>query len=390
MPPADARPTGQIDQLDGVRALAVLAVMTFHDFWTGWGYLGVDVFFVLSGLLITGVLVGEREQRGRVDLRRFYARRMLRLYPALAAMLVLTTPFAAQLSQDGSWRLWWGAVAVSATYTANLAILVDGTQWLGALGPMWSLAVEMQFYLVWPLLLTGLLGRSVDRRALAAGVAVLAAAALSLFWLLGTAARPGLAVAPSYFRPDARFGELLAGCALALALSLRRGPLPRGADRALSVLALAGLALLVGAWPLLRGQGTVAPMPLVALGTTLVLARLVTSDRALLSRALRIPPLPQIGRISYAVYLWQLPILALAAWLVPDATLQEVVYWGATLAAGAASGRFVERPFLRRQARLRRARVEAGIHTAPEPPPSGGRAPAAASQAPGLHDRSAA
>jgi peptidoglycan/LPS O-acetylase OafA/YrhL len=192
----------EIDQLDGVRALAVVAVMTFHAFLTGWGYLGVDVFFVLSGLLITSVLLGEWESRGRVDLGRFWHRRILRLYPALITMLVLCSLVGSRLSLDGSWREWWDSVFVSATYVANLAILIDGTQFLGSLGPVWSLGVEMQFYLVWPFVLVWLLGRGISRRTLAIGVAVAAAVGLSLFWVLGPQARPGLAVAPTYFRPD--------------------------------------------------------------------------------------------------------------------------------------------------------------------------------------------
>jgi peptidoglycan/LPS O-acetylase OafA/YrhL len=350
----------QIDQLDGVRALAVLAVMAFHIQRSATGFLGVDVFFVLSGLLITGILLGERDRRGRVDLRRFYARRLLRLYPALIAMLVLTSPFGAHLSGDDTWGSWWTSVAVAATYTANLAILADGTQFLGALGPVWSLAVEMQFYLVWPGVFVWLLGRRIDRRVLAAVVAAAAAACLSLFWLLGSNAPEGLGVAPAYFRPDARFGELLAGCALALVLSLRTGPLTRRGEWALSALAALGIGGLYVAHRVFYEAGTVAPMPIVALATALILARLVTSDRALLSRLLRVPPLPQLGRISYAMYLWQLPILTLVSWAKPTAAMQQLVFWAGTIAIAALSMRFVERPFLRRKDALRASALPLG------------------------------
>ncbi|WP_259316034.1 acyltransferase family protein [Capillimicrobium parvum] len=383
------RARGQIDQLDGVRALAVVAVMTFHDFLTGWGYLGVDVFFVLSGLLITGVLVGEADRRGGIDLRRFWARRLLRLYPALIVLVLLCSLVGDRLSQDGSWTMWWEAVAVTVTYTADIAILADGTQFLGALGPVWSLAVEMQFYLVWAVVLAFLLHRRVARAVLAAGTAVAAAAGLSLFWVLGTAPDPGLAVAPSYFRPDARFGELLAGCALALALSARREPLPRAADRALSAGAVAGLAVIVVGWLALGDHGTVAPIPVVVIGTTLVLARLVTSDTALLSRALRIPPLPQVGRISYAMYLWQLPIHALLISLTPSEWIQRTGFWVGTFVAGALSTHLVERRFAVRRAKLRRADVEdGGLDPASA---SGGAAHARTAGEPArLGDRSAA
>ena len=351
----------QIDQLDGVRALAVLAVMGFHDLKVPAGYLGVDVFFVLSGMLITSILLAERDRRGSNDLRGFYGRRLRRLYPALAALLILCSPFGAELSQNGTWNAWWDSVFVSATYVANLAILVDGTQWLGALGPLWSLAVEMQFYLLWPPVLVWLLARRVPHRTLTIGVAVVTLACLSLFWLLPTGPDPGLAVAPSYFRPDSRFGELLAGCLLALLLHGRSGPLPRRVDLAVSAGALAGLAAIVlAAWQVLPAYGTVVPMPIVAIGTALVLARLVTSDGALLSRVLRLPPLPFVGRISYPMYLWQYPILMLTVSAGLTGGEQQWWFWGGTLAAGVISTYAIERRFWKpRSARRPPASVDA-------------------------------
>lgn len=359
MPPA-AR--SQIDQLDGVRAVAVLAVMAFHALIVREGYWGVDVFFVLSGMLITGILVGELDRTGTVRLGRFYERRMLRLYPALVAMLVLLSPFGVHLAQFGTWPEWWESVGVALTYTANLAILLEGVQYLGALTPVWSLAVEMQFYVVWPLVLVWLLRRRVDRRALTAGTAVVALGCLSLFWLLETEPQRGLGIAETYFRPDARFGELLCGCTLALLLSLhRRERLPVGLDRALSVAAVVGVAGFYAASELYDRWGSMVPMPVVALSTTLVLARLATSDGALLSRLLRIPPLPQLGRISYAMYLWQIPILWLVEWRTDDQTTIDVVFWGGTIAVAWLSMQLVEKPFLRRKDRLRSVDVAEGI-----------------------------
>lgn len=344
----------QIDQLDGVRALAVLAVMGFHDFKVPAGYLGVDVFFVLSGMLITSILLGERDRRGSNDMGAFYARRARRLYPALAALLILCSPFGDRLSQDGSWNMWWDAVFVSATYTANLAILVDGTQFLGALGPLWSLAIEMQFYLLWPPLFVWLLARGASTRALTIGTAVVAAGCLSLFWLLPTGPDPGLAVAASYFRPDARFGELLAGCVLALLLHGRRGPFRWPVELALSAGAFVGLAaIFVAAWKVFPEHGNVVPMPIVAVGTALVLARLVTSDGALLSRLLRLPPLPFVGRISYPMYLWQYPVLIFTVEAGMTGSKQQWWFWCGTLGAGVLSTYLIERRFWKPR-RLRR------------------------------------
>ncbi len=342
----------QIDQLDGVRALAVLAVMGFHDLKVPAGYLGVDVFFVLSGLLITSILLGRFDRHGTIDLCAFYERRVRRLLPALLALLILCSPLGARLSQDGTWQSWWDAVFVSATYTANFAILVDGTQFLGALGPMWSLAIEMQFYLLWPPLLAWLLTRGLPLRTITVATAVLMLGCLSLFWLLDTGRDPGLAVAPSYFRPDTRFGELLAGCVLALLLHGRPLPLPRRADLAVSVGAVVGVGLILyAAVELFWEYGSVVPMPVVAIGTALVLARLVTSDRALLSRLLRVPPLPWIGRISYPMYLWQFPILALTVEAGLTGAVQQWWFWAGTLAAGTISTYAIERRFWTPRAR---------------------------------------
>jgi peptidoglycan/LPS O-acetylase OafA/YrhL len=335
-----------IDQLDGVRALAVLAVMGYHDLKLPAGYLGVDVFFVLSGMLITSILLRQFDRRGAIDLRAFYERRLRRLYPALLALLILLSPIGSWLSQDGTWQMWWDAVVVSATYTANIAILVDGTQFLGALGPLWSLAVEMQFYLVWPPVLVLLLVRKVPNQALLIGTAIVTLVCLSLFWLLPTTPDPGLAVAASYFRPDSRFGELLAGCVLALALRGRRLPLPRRVDVAVSIGAFVGIGLILyAAIKLFWRYGVVVPMPVVVLGTVLVLARLMTSDRALLSRLLRVPPLPWIGRISYPMYLWQYPVLDLTLHYGLTGARQQWVFWGGTLIAGFLSTYVIERRF---------------------------------------------
>ncbi|HEY8583052.1 MAG TPA: acyltransferase [Capillimicrobium sp.] len=375
-----APPRSQIDQLDGVRAVAVLAVMAFHVRLLHEGYWGVDVFFVLSGMLITGILVGEFDRSGTVRLGRFYHRRLLRLYPALVAMLVVLSPFGVHLAQFGTWPEWWESVGVALTYTGNLAILLEDVQYLGALTPVWSLAVEMQFYLVWPLALLWLLRRRVDRRALTIGTAVLALALLSLFWLLQTTPNPTLGIAPSYFRPDARFGELLVGCALALALSLRRGErLSPVADRALSAGAALGLGgFLLGA-ALHDRWGSMVPVPVVVLSSALLLARLVTSDRAILSRLLRLPPLPQLGRISYAMYLWQVPLLWLAEWRTQHQLTIDLVFWLGTPAVAWLSMVLVERRFLRRKDDLRTVDVEAGIGDGV----SRGRAPAPAEPAAG-------
>ncbi|HEY8583702.1 MAG TPA: acyltransferase, partial [Capillimicrobium sp.] len=247
---------GRVAQLDGLRAAAVLAVMLQHSGWTGGhgGLYGVDVFFVLSGFLITGVLLGEARSTGRISLRRFYARRWLRLFPALAVMVVVLTPIGPSLSAGQTWESWFGAAAAALTYTSNIVMLVTGELSLGVLDPTWSLAVEEQFYLLWPLALMGLLALRLRLRWTVAIVLGFAAAGLSLFFLAYEPAvgpGSGTAVLGPLFRPDSRFGELLLGCALAMVLAGRAGragPLGRTADRVLGagvIVAIAGLWLAV-------------------------------------------------------------------------------------------------------------------------------------------------
>jgi peptidoglycan/LPS O-acetylase OafA/YrhL len=336
----------QIPQLDGVRAVAVLVVMGFHDLKVPAGYLGVDVFFVLSGMLITSILLAERDKRGANDLRGFYARRFRRLYPALAALLILTSPFGRHLSQDGTWNQWWDSVFVAATYTSNIAILIDGTQWMGALGPLWSVAVEMQFYLLFPPLLVWLLGRGVSRTALLIGTAVLTVLCLSLFWIQPTGPDAGLAVSASYFEPWTRFGELLAGCVVAQLLHGRTDKLGGRTGWVLEVAAWVGLVLIfVAAWKVLPRWGEVVPMPLVTIGTALALPRLMTADRSPLSFLLRIPPLPWIGRISYPMYLWQFVVLTFTVREGYTHAHQQVVFWAGTFVAAIISTYVIERRF---------------------------------------------
>jgi peptidoglycan/LPS O-acetylase OafA/YrhL len=363
--------TARNNQLDGLRAFAVLAVIAYHaeiSILGQGGMFGVDVFFVLSGFLITGVLVGEREQRGRIALGRFYLRRVLRLYPALVVMVVVMTPFATKLVLDGSWETWFKAAAAALTYSSTIILIFDPTFAMGALGHTWSLAIEEQFYLLWAPVLAVCLLRVRDARALAAPVAGLAAGLMALFWILWGSVGPAL-----YYRPDPRFGELLAGAALALVLAGRPASLSRSWDRALGagvIVALVALWWARRTYPSFDAFDVANPLagiPVVAGATALLIARLVTSDRALLSRALRLPPLPFIGRISYGLYLWHLPLFALIA--------SDVLQLVATFAAAVASYYVVELPFLRRKQRLRTTGVagltaaDGGVVSGPPTPP---------------------
>lgn len=168
-----SRATERVVAFDGIRGLAILAVMGAHAQIRGTqgGSLGVDMFFVLSGFLITGILVAERDHRATVSLRNFYVRRVLRLYPALLLVVVLSLLVLPQLGTPGepAPRLtdWGHSALVALTYTTNIVGYL-GSSWGGLFGHTWSLALEEQFYLLWPPVLVFGLYRGWSRNRLAA------------------------------------------------------------------------------------------------------------------------------------------------------------------------------------------------------------------------------
>jgi peptidoglycan/LPS O-acetylase OafA/YrhL len=383
--PAGTRSTRRVAQLDGLRGIAMLMVLAQHSALPiGRGAIyAIDFFFALSGFLITGVLLGEWNRNGRISPKRFYQRRILRLYPVLLVVLILCTPIGPSISYMKTWGDWFTSVAAAATYTSNLVILERHHLSLGVLDPTWSLAVEEQFYLLWPLLLIGLLTLRLATRWIVAILLTLSAAGLSLFWLLYHP--PPLGAPPltfegldAYVRPDARFGEILLGCALAIVLSRRPGPLPTWVNRLLGVASIAAVVAVVlvrqhYVHTLDQVTNQLAPVPLIAICSVVILARLVTSDSAILSRVLRLAPLPQIGLISYSLYIWHMAIFQI---VMPNplgipGPSEQWIQWTLTLFVGYLSYRFVEKPCLRLSAKLRTTSVAGLEHVkATEPGPA--------------------
>ena len=298
--------------IEGLRGVAVLLVVATHA--TGWprgGFLGVDVFFVLSGFLITGLLAGEAVRTGRVSLRAFYARRVRRLLPVGLLVLVVTDLAAALLLLPGRAR----ATVVDSLWAlgsvANVRFAQLGTDYFSQTRPpsavqhYWSLSVEEQFYFVWPtaVVLTLSLARWrgwQSRRTLT--VVALVVVTASFAWsVAATAADP----VPAYFSAATRAWELGAGALLALlAPQLRRRPFLAG-------LGAAGLAASV----LLIGPGTPVPGYAVALPVLATVALLAGAPASLGQPGLR-----YVGRLSYSLYLWHWPALVLAADLPGGAT----------------------------------------------------------------------
>jgi peptidoglycan/LPS O-acetylase OafA/YrhL len=321
---------GRVQGLDGLRAVAVVLVLGFHFGvgWLGGGFFGVDVFFVLSGYLITGLLLAEFEQRGRIRLGAFWLRRARRLLPALLVVVVvvsLLVRFAEPSGTFPGYRLdalsalfycsnWW-QVATSGNYFA-------ATSGLPPLTHTWSLAVEEQFYLVWPLVVLAVLGLS---RSFARGVRVLLAVsvtgALASVVEMALLFHPGGDTTRIYFGTDTHAQSVLVGAALACALTLverRRGltgmdPVARtpGARRwflaggVVGMVAILALSRLLGGASAFTYRGGFA---VVAVSAAAVILAVVSVPAGMVARVLSVPALVWLGSISYGVYLWHFPV----------------------------------------------------------------------------------
>ena len=335
---------GYRPSLDGLRAVAVLAVMSWHYVLPGvkGGFLGVDIFFVLSGFLITRLLVEEWELSGGIHLGRFYLRRALRLFPALFLLLLLMLPFVP--------RIW---TVYSLLYVTNWGILA-GKLGSCAIMQLWSLSVEEQFYLLWPPLLLGLLALRAPRWLIGALVAVLAVASAGykiVAW------RSIDSWSRFYFGSDARADELLIGCGLALFLSwspVAQRAWFRRAVQAATVPALLWLGYLIVAsavyWRLLYQQ---AGLTLAALATAVVITQCLIAPVPGVRTFLAWRPMVVIGRMSYGIYLWHAPV----AWLtdarhydwvpIMSRPVQFIARVVLTFAIAGLSYRFLEQPLLR-------------------------------------------
>ena len=345
--------------LDGVRALAVLAVIGFHEGASelSGGFLGVDIFFVLSGFLITDLLVAGSGDAGHLDLTGFWTRRARRLLPALAAMLVVVTAAATFIEpgQEPSLRL---ALLAAATYTSNWFQILHHVPYFAASGQLgtpppldhlWSLAIEEQFYLAWPVIVGLVVARLAARRARVT-FALLGAAVSALIMALQYT--PGGDPSPVYYGTDTHASALLIGAALALACPLRTlAAMPADRARRLDMAGVGGLVVLAWAAGHFSGSDPAvypAGLILAALGAAALVA--AAAGRGVIAAITSWPPLRWVGARSYGIYLWHWPVIALGTALAgrdagsPGLWLVET---GVTIALAAASWRFIETPVMR-------------------------------------------
>ncbi|HEX5365315.1 MAG TPA: acyltransferase [Acidimicrobiales bacterium] len=365
--------------LDGLRGLAVLVVVAFHLDRLQGGFLGVDLFFVLSGFLITSLLLVEHQGRGRVDLGAFWARRARRLLPALLALLAGVAVLLATLSDAAVRPRFRGDALATLGYVANWHRMVAEVSYWdiftqpSPLDHTWSLAIEEQFYLAWPLMVAGVLaagrgrwrpvpggaggggdvgpagpgGRPPGARRVAA-VAVAGAAAsfvaLAVLWSPVDTNR-------AYFATDTRLGPILLGAALAAATAGRNRraeppPARRDAAAALALAAMGAACVVVdgrtGAY--YRGG-----LVLFALASLVVVAGVTGGPPGVVARGLSWRPLARLGTISYGVYLWHWPVIV---YLTPERLgagrlATDVACVAVTLGLALLSARLVEGPVRR-------------------------------------------
>ncbi len=342
-----------IPALDGLRAIAVVAVLFFHlgFTWMRGGFLGVDVFFVVSGYLITSLLLTEWNASRRVNLGQFWARRARRLLPALYLVLAATLAYALVVLPGEVVSLRSSALAALG-YVTNWYLVVEHRPYFETLGRppllqhLWSLAVEEQFYLVWPLLFLPAM-RFIGRRGLIALVVAGGFASSVLMALLYT---PGGAETRVYYGTDTRAVALLAGAALALAWARpaaascsRRTAISVDASAAAALGALLAIFVLVDEHTLLLYRGGFAAVAL--LSAVLIFGAAHPSSKVV-ARVLggRIPG--WIGQRSYGIYLWHWPIFMVTR---PEdvgfsGPLLITLQLGLTFLLAALSYRFVEAP----------------------------------------------
>ena len=336
--------------LDGLRGVAIALVVSFHAFgWPADGTLGVDLFFVLSGFLITNLLLEEHRGAGRISLRRFYIRRARRLLPAL--LVLLSALLLLGLGSSGLRSPIGLGLASALTYTSNIVVAADPSAVPAAMVHLWSLAAEEQFYIAWPLVLMLCLRCGARRITLSTLFALLVAAIAYRVGLL----RAGVPVQRLYYGPDTHADPLLVGCIFGCLFHWSHVPRQLLASQRLRMV-LAGCALAALLASAIFAHVVPARVAyetqLLPTGTAIlagVAIVCVVTGPSLFARLLSAAPLAGLGRISYSLYLWHLPVLVAFAGVDRVAGVRTAGAVAVSISVAAASRRFVEKPFLVRR-----------------------------------------
>jgi peptidoglycan/LPS O-acetylase OafA/YrhL len=358
-----ARPTGHLPGLDGLRAISVIAVLIYHAgfSWLHGGFLGVEVFFVVSGYLITALLMSEVAGSGTVSLRGFWLRRARRLLPALVMVLIAVTVGAAlfgsaQVQSDVKRDLPWAVF-----YAANWGQIVGDAAYFANLSPfrhLWSLAVEEQWYLVWPLIVLGLvarrgrpLGRTAGTAMIGAGVAVM----VLTTWMARAPELGSERIDLLYLSTFTRSSGLLLGAGAAVLWSPWRvssHPVAPGRRWTVDIAGIVALAWLADAMV----RATITDRGLyrwqlasVSIASLVVVLAVVHPASVYVRSLLSTRPLVEIGKRSYGVYLWSWPI-SVAVGAYTGSWPRFIIAMALTAVVSELSYRLVETPI--RQGRL--------------------------------------
>ncbi len=359
--------------LDGLRGVAVAGVLLFHAGHLRGGFLGVDLFFVLSGFLITSLLVTEWDRSGRIDLRRFWSRRFRRLLPASLVLLVAVAVVAGLRLDSAELHRFRGDAIAAVADVANWHAIRSGSDYWAQTGTpsplehMWSLAIEEQMYLVWPVVVVGALALGRRRRsgrqavAVVAAVGVAASVAAQAWWGTHDPLR-------AYYGTDSRASAILMGALMALLVDGQRRGARVGLARVLAPLVPVAVAGLAAGW--LWSDGTSLWMyrggfAALSLAAAIVIGAVSLAGPGPALQVLEVPPLRWLGRVSYGVYLWHWPIYTVLdgdeisnRWLLSGARV------ALSLAVAAVSYRLVEQPIRRGDLRTAAWRVAAPLGVA--------------------------
>jgi peptidoglycan/LPS O-acetylase OafA/YrhL len=341
---------GYRPELDGVRGVSILLVFIHHVFprWLPGGFIGVDVFFVLSGFLITTLLLQEKNREGSIDLRKFYVRRALRLLPALLTLVFALGVFAATGLAGWTAPAFYEGIWLSLSYVSNWLYAFGFFSADNPLGITWSLAIEEQFYFLWPITLSLFLNSKIRRKWL---FHALWACITSIAIYRGALVLHGVSIVRLYYASDTRADALLIGCLTAVVVS--SGKLTGGVNRILNrvVVVFAGLFLALMAFAatwttLFRFQGLL--LSLISLSSAVLLLAILISPGKTGLLLLRFSPLVWVGRVSYGLYLWHWPVL----WFVhnlpifPRSLVQPLLVIVFSFGLTSLSYYLVEKPFL--------------------------------------------
>lgn len=346
-----------ITALDGARGAAVIAVLLFHGGVLRGGYLGVDLFFVLSGYLITSILLAETARSGTIGLGGFWARRARRLLPALFLMLVAVCAYAIFIAKPTELNQIRGDFLATLGYVANWhLVLADYDYWRlftspSPLNHTWSLAIEEQFYVLWPLVALGV-GFIVRRgrttiawaRAMFFTSLILSIASAALALQIWHSSKGTVRI---YYGTDTRAAAILFGAALASWIAWRGAASTKRGRLSLEVLGVIATAILIWAYFRLEQGGLYSGGLLIcSLAATAVIAAITHPESGPLARSFSARPFVEAGIISYGLYLWHWPIYV---WLNADRVglsgwLLLTVRLAATIAVALLSYRFVEKP----------------------------------------------